>query len=171
MNKTKYKKTFSQIYPSDDTVERILDMGNKKNTVVLKKVFAIVLIIALIICSVGIMADAATNGEMSEKISEVADDVSRKLRVFINGKEAENFELVTETNENGETSYKASIDLPEGYVNVTAEKIDEALTDIIEFEIDYSDSDDGDYVFSGEVYDVIISDSEDVYVPTTSVSD
>ncbi len=168
MNKTKYKKAFSQICPSDDTVERILNMENKKNTVVFKKVFAIVLVIALIICSAGIIADATTDGEVSEKISEVADNVSKKFRVLIDGKEAENFELVTETNENGETSYKASIDLPGGYA--TVEGIEEALTDIIEFNIEYSGSDDGDYVFSGEGHDVIISDGAEVYAPTTAVA-
>lgn len=169
MNKTNYKNTFSQIHPSDEIVERILDMTNKKQPIVFKKAFAIVLVIALIICSAGIMADATTDGEVSEKISEVADNVSKKIKVLINGKEADNFELVTETDENGRTHYKANIDLPDGFASV--EGIDEAMTGIIEFSIESSGSDGGDHVSSGEGYDVVISDGAEIYVPTTSVAE
>lgn len=164
MNKKLYKDTFSQIRPSDETVERILTMTERKKYIVLRKALAIILVVTLAICTVGIIADATADGEVSEKISEVAENVSKKLRVFINGKETDNFEFITETDENGETHYKASIDLPdERYFSV--EGIDEALTDIIEFSIEASGSEDGDYV-----NEVIISDSEETYVPTTATA-
>ncbi len=162
MNKTNYKNTFSHIHPSNETVERILDMTNKKQTISFKKAFAVVLVIALIICSVGIMADATTDGAVSEKISEVADNVSKKIRVLVNGKEADNFEIVTEKDEDGRTHYKANIDLPEGYASVEG-----ILTDVIEFELESSGSDGDDYVFSGEGYDVVIPGGAEAYEPTT----
>lgn len=169
MNKTNYKNTFSQIHPSDETVERILDMTNKKQTISFKKAFAVVLVIALIICSVGIMADATTDGAVTEKISEVADNVSKKIRVLVNGKEADNFEIVTEKDEDGKTHFKANIDLPEGYASV--EGVDEALNEtvgsVIEFELESSGSDGEDYVFSGEGYDVVIPGGAEAYEPTT----
>lgn len=165
MNKTNYKNTFSKIHPSDETVERILDMTNKKQTISFKKAFAVVLVIALIICSVGIMADATTDGAVTEKISEVADKVSEKFHVLVNGKEAENFEIVTETDEDGRTHYKANIDLPEGYASV--EGINNEPLNKIEFELESSGSDGEDYVFSGEGYDVVISGGAEVYEPTT----
>ena len=166
MDKKLYKKTFSHVRPSDDTLERILNMTNKKQTIILRKVFATVLIIALLICTAGIVANAATDGKVAEKISEVADNASKKFKVLINGKESENFELVTETDEKGVTYYKANIDLPEG--SVTVEGIDETLTDIIDVIVESSDEE-GDYVFSGDKYVVIITDGDEAYVPTTSV--
>ena len=144
-------------------------MENKKNIIAFKKVLATILIFALIICSVGIIANATTDGQVYENISAVADSVSKKFKVLIGDKESQNFEVVTETNENGEISYKVSVNLPEG--DATAEEIDEALTDIIEFNIEHSGSDDGDYVFSGEEHDIIISDSTEVFVPTTAAAE
>ncbi len=166
MNKKLYKKTFSRVRPSADTLERILDMSNKKQTMVFKKTLAALLIAALIFCMAGIATNAATDGKVAEKISEVADSASKKFKVFVNGKESENFELVTETDEKGVTYYKANIDLPEG--SFTVEGIDEILTDTIDVIVKSSD-DDGDYALSRDRYVVIITEGDEAYVPTTSV--
>lgn len=76
MNKNDYKKAMSAVRPSDQTVERIMDMTQTKKRRGLKKgIVAVLVILAVLICG-GITANAATDGALFENV-----------KLFINGEE------------------------------------------------------------------------------------
>lgn len=87
MSKKQYKEAFSNIHPSDESIERIMSMTSKKHICAFPKAMIILAIIISLFCSVGLVANAATDGAVAETISDVAKEASRKVTVLVNGKE------------------------------------------------------------------------------------
>lgn len=156
MNKTEYKEAFSKVQPSDETLERIMNMTNRKKNKSFKRVLITALVIISLVCSIGVIANAATDGAVSEVVSEVVENVSKKVIVLINSKETEQEIILEEgVGEDGEPYYK-------GEISVTSPDGDEKA--YLEFEM----NDDGAEIFSsGENIDAILSNSFELYIPTT----
>ncbi len=93
MSKKQYKEVFSNIHPSDESIERIMSMTNKKHICALPKAMIILAIIISLFCSVGLVANAATDGAVAETISDAAKEASRKITVLVNGKEEDEKEF------------------------------------------------------------------------------
>lgn len=156
MNKKEYKEVFSKIQPSDIVEERILCMTNKKIFISCKRMLITALAVVSFICSLGIFANAATDGAVSEAISQVAE----KVIVLINGKETEQ-ELVLEegVGKDGEPYYKGEVLITNPDGNAEA---------AVEFEIDSEGAAIG---WAGEsVGDIeaILSDGFELHIPTTA---
>ncbi|MBQ6931639.1 MAG: hypothetical protein IJN38_05855 [Clostridia bacterium] len=163
MNRTDYKSAFSQIRPSDSSIERIMEMTNKKHHTNVKRLVACLAAAALIICTLGVVANAATDGAVTEAIAETASQVveaaetfSRKIHVFVNGEKVEAEVKVEEhTGDDGNPYYS-------GEVYVTSP--DGGKNSRVEFDFDNSEGDIGYGV--GEI-DIIINDSIEAAIPTT----
>lgn len=157
MNKTEYKEAFSKVHPSDETVERIMDMTNRKKNKSFKRVLITALVIISLVCSVGVIANAATDGAVSEAVSEAVENISNKVIVLINGEKTEQEIILEEgVGEDGEPYYK-------GEISVTSPDGDEEA--YLGFEMDGDDS--VAIYSSGENIDAILSDSFELYIPTT----
>lgn len=154
MNKNEYKMIFSQVHPSEEAIERIIDMTQKRNTKNVKKILITAAIIISVLFSIAAVANAATDGAVSEAFSEIAENISKEIRVLINGKETDYVVNVSEkSDETGDLVYAEII--------VTDENGGENEIVIA------SNGDAGDYNF-GEI-DIIMSDSiDEAFVPTTS---
>lgn len=148
MSKKQYTDTFSNIHPSDETIERIMSMTNKKHFTSFSKTLVALVAVISILCSIGLVANAATDGAVAKTVSEVFEAVSDKVTILINGKETEAEVNVSEkTNSDGEKYYEAEIkvDIPDGYVkaecelqldeDTVMEDIDSALQESIELHI------------------------------------
>lgn len=155
MNKSEYKQVFSKIQPSDNFEERILNMTNRKKFVSFKRVLITALVVISLLCSVGVFANAATDGAVGEAISQVAE----KVIVFINGEKTEQ-ELVFEegVGKDGEPYYKGEVLIkdPEGKEDGK-----------IEFEMDYEGFEIGIGGATAEDIDAVIAENFEVHIPTT----
>ncbi len=165
MNK-KYKNAFSLVAPSDESIERIFDMTERKRKISFKPLLVAAIVI---IASVGglFTANAATDGEVFEAIEQ--SEVVKKLVVYINGQKAElnedQYEYHTEVGEDGKTIERIEF-------GVTDEYGDHG------FEIAYEISDDGVGIgASGEIpgeFKIIHGEGEDaqeLYIPTTALNE
>lgn len=167
MNKENYRSAFSAIRPSEETVERIMEMTNKKHNINVKRLVACIAAVVMILCTMVVIANAATDGAVTQAISETASQVveaaesfSKKMHVFVNGEKVEADVKVEEhTGENGDTYYS-------GEVYITSPNGGEYSR--VEFDFDNSVGDIGYGV--GEI-DIIINGSGEAYVPTTSVAE
>lgn len=158
MNKTDYKHTFSKIHPSDETVERIMDMTNKKRFTKGKSIIACMAAIALLICTMGVIANAATDGAVTQTIADAAESLSKKVYVFVNGEKTE-AELTVEehTDADGNSYYT-------GEVSITTPDSDTA--DKIEIELE---GEEGDAVYGAGEIDIVLTDNlENAFIPTTA---
>ena len=148
MSKKQYTDTFSNIHPSDETIERIMSMTNKKHFTGFSKTLVALVAVISILCSIGLVANAATDGAVAETVSEVFEAVSNKVTILINGKETEaEIDVSEKTNSDGEKYYEAEIkvDIPDAYAVVECElqldgdtvmeDIDSALQESIELHI------------------------------------
>lgn len=110
MHKEQYQKAFSGVRPSEQSVERILTMTEKKQNHV-KKGWIIALAAALILLCALFTANAATDGAIFN------GELIRGLIVRINGKDTllEDYLITIEetTDENGDPVVKHSYDLPD----------------------------------------------------------
>lgn len=114
MNKTKYKEVFSKVHPSDETIERIFDMTNKKNYKSIRTL-AIVMALIAVLCSFGIVAYASTDGEIKETISNAVETVKKEITVLVNGETA----TAVLTSSNDDTATYRVEDIDEGlYIEV-----------------------------------------------------
>ena len=108
MSKKQYTDTFSNIHPSDETIERIMSMTNKKHFTGFSKTLVALVAVISILCSIGLVANAATDGAVAETVSEVFEAVSNKVTILINGKETEaEIDVSEKTNSDGEKYYEA----------------------------------------------------------------
>lgn len=148
MSKKQYTDTFSNIHPSDETIERIMSMTNKKHFTGFSKTLVALVAVISILCSIGLVANAATDGAVAETVSEVFEAVSNKVTILINGKETEaEIDVSEKTNSDGEKYYEAEIkvDISDAYAEVECElqldgdtvmeDIDSALQESIELHI------------------------------------
>lgn len=114
MNKTKYKEVFSKVHPSDETIERIFEMTNKKYNKSIKTL-AIAMALIAVLCSFGIVAYASTDGEIKETISNAVETVKKEITVLVNGETA----TAVLTSSNDDTATYRVEDIDEGlYVEV-----------------------------------------------------
>lgn len=141
MSSKQYREAFSNVRPSDEAIERILTMTERKHSVKFSRVIIVAAAIISIICSFGLIANAATDGAIADTVSEAIEAVSNKFTVLVNGKETEAEVNVSEkTNADGETHYEAEVkvDLPDndGYIKaqfeVDADDTDSAVRENLE---------------------------------------
>ena len=159
MNKKDYKEVFSKIQPSDKVEERILNMINQKRTISFKRILITALVVVSLLCSVGVFANAATDGAVGEAISQVAEAAVKKVVVLINGKKTEQ-EIVLEESvgKDGEAYYK-------GEVLITAPDGEEEAR--VEFEMDSEGTAIGLGGIGAEDINAVIADEFELYIPTT----
>ncbi len=86
MNK-KYKEAFSNVSPSEKSVERIFEMTQKKKISLKPLLIAAIVIATSAVCLVS--ANAATDGAVVEQ----AEKIVNSIKVFINGEEAHEDEV------------------------------------------------------------------------------
>ncbi len=111
-NKEKYIKTFSGVEPSDEIKERILNMTTKRKYSL--RALVTVLAVLMLVAIAMITANAATDGELGEKIGEISKAVSDKVVILFNGEEIPVEVERTETiDENGEKRVEDTIYLPD----------------------------------------------------------
>lgn len=92
MSKEQYVEAFSKIYPSEESIERIIGMTEKRHFVSIRKTLVILAAVIAVVCSMALIANAATDGAVSEAIDSV---ISSKMAVLVNGKEIEYSESVS----------------------------------------------------------------------------
>ncbi|MBQ9913089.1 MAG: hypothetical protein IJO73_02560 [Clostridia bacterium] len=156
MNKKEYKEVFSKIQPSDNFEERIMFMTSRKKFVSYKRALITALAVISLICSIGIFANAATDGAVSEAISQVA----QKVTVLINGKKTEQEIVIEEiVGKDGEINYK-------GEVLITEPDGEEAAK--VEFEMDSEGAAIGMQGSYSADINAIIADEFELYIPTTA---
>lgn len=115
MNSDNYKKAFSNIRPSDERLERIFDMTEKKKRVrgLKKGLIAVMAVIIALMCG-ALTANAATDGAFFDGV-----------RLIINGKEVDESEYLkvrkSYTNEDGEVVDEYTFALPEGDESASVE--------------------------------------------------
>ncbi len=81
----KYKSAFSEINPSQASVERIFDMTKSKK--VTFKPFLIAAIVTTLMAVSLVSANAATDGAIVEKAEQVVENAVQSFKVLINGEE------------------------------------------------------------------------------------
>lgn len=102
-NKEKYINSFSGVEPSEEIKERILNMTQKKKRYSFKAL-SVVFAVLILIATAMLTANAATDGAIGEKISEVSKEITEKISIMINGKEIEaTFKYTPVSEENGKT--------------------------------------------------------------------
>ena len=87
-NKEKYINSFSGVEPSDEIKERILNMASTKKRYSFKAL-AVVFAVLIMAATAMLTANAATDGAIGEKISEVSKEITEKISVMFNGEEIE----------------------------------------------------------------------------------
>lgn len=103
MNKNNYKKAFSQVRPSDEAIERIFEMTEKKNRKIKHKglIVAIACLVALL-CGT-LTANAATDGALFDGIKLIVNGEEANLMDYLkvhrkyvteDGKQVEEYEFV-----------------------------------------------------------------------------
>lgn len=114
MNKTKYKEVFSKVHPSDETIERIFEMTNKKYNKSIRTL-AIVMALIAVLCSFGIVGYASTDGEIKETVSNAVETIKKEISVLVNGETA----TAVLTSSNDDTATYRVEDINEGlYVEI-----------------------------------------------------
>ncbi len=120
-NKEKYISSFSGVEPSDEIKERILNMASTKKRCSFKAL-AVVFAVLMMVAAAMLTANAATDGEIGEKVIELSKEISEKISVIVNGKEIEaTFNYKPITDENGNTSV-VEIVIPENLPENLPEK-------------------------------------------------
>lgn len=71
MNKKYYTDTFSKLHPSDETVERIFDMAEKKKVKFCRKTVLAIIVVLSIFVATCICANAATDGKLKEEVKNI----------------------------------------------------------------------------------------------------
>ena len=103
-NKEKYISSFSGVEPSDEIKERILNMASTKKRYSFKAL-AVVLAVLIMVAAAMLTANAATDGAIGEKISEVSKEITEKISVMFNGEEIEvTVKQKVITDENGDSN-------------------------------------------------------------------
>lgn len=111
-NKEKYIASFSGVEPSAKIRERILNMtATRKRTS--SKTLAIVLAAIMLLTAAMLTANAASDGELGERISEAGKELSKKIIVMFNGEEIPvEVEQTVTADENGNDIVSFAVDLP-----------------------------------------------------------
>lgn len=131
MNSDNYKKAFSNIRPSDERLERIFDMTEKKKRArgFKKGLIVVIAVLSVLMCG-ALTANAATDGALFDGI-----------KLVINGEEANVSNYLKShgsyTNDNGDVVdvYTFELDDEDGAVSIEVES-EGSEADSIEFEVD-----------------------------------
>ncbi len=120
MNKNEYKKAMSGVHPSDQVIERIMDMtDNKKRKGFKKGLIAVLVVMSVLLCT-GLTANAATDGAVADAINESIN----KVKIKINGKEVDaDAKLKKYVDQNGRTVSEYEISIPENDAKIEGEII------------------------------------------------
>lgn len=114
MNSDNYKKAFSNIRPSDESLERIFDMTEKKKRArgFKKGLIVVIAVLSVLMCG-ALTANAATDGAIAQTISEGINSI----KLIINGKEVETDKYISNVGEyvddNGRTVSEYEISIPD----------------------------------------------------------
>ncbi len=107
-----YKRTFSQIRPSDETIERIFEMSEKKNKrIKFKGLLVAVACLAALLCGT-LTANAATDGALFEGINLIVNGENVNLVDYIKSHD----KYVTEVGTVVET-YEFEVDDKDGQIS------------------------------------------------------
>lgn len=107
-----YKRTFSQIRPSDETIERIFEMSEKKNKrIKFKGLLVAVACLAALLCGT-LTANAATDGALFEGINLIVNGENVNLVDYIKSHD----KYVTEDGTVVET-YEFEVDDKDGQIS------------------------------------------------------
>lgn len=139
MLRDNYKKAFSQINPSEETIERIFEMTEKKHVKkVYKGLIIAVAVIVTLLCG-ALTANAATDGALFEGISLIVSGEKVNLKDYI-----VNYDSYVD--EDGANVEKYEFDIEgESFayeVKSTADE-DPEVTVYVELEVDCVTNDDG----------------------------
>ncbi len=114
-----YKRTFSQIRPSDETIERIFEMSEKKNKrIKFKGLLVAVACLAALLCGT-LTANAATDGALFEGINLIVNGENVNLVDYIkshdkyvteDGTVVETYEFEVD-DEDGQISFETTDDI------------------------------------------------------------
>lgn len=128
MNREDYKRVFSHVSPSEETIERILNMAEKKQKrFKLKAVLLAAAVVILMLCTL-IAADAATGGDV--------------FKLEVNGEQVGVVDYVvktyTGTDENGNEFVYEAVEIPSTNQNI--------ILDVNSAKIEYVGESTGDIV-------------------------
>lgn len=121
MNSDNYKKAFSNIRPSDERLERIFDMTEKKKKVrgVKKGLIAVMAVIIALMCG-ALTANAATDGAFFDGV-----------KLILNGEEVNISDYLkvhrSYTKDDGEVVDEYTFAVPEGEGSISLEEIADSL--------------------------------------------
>lgn len=121
MNSDNYKKAFSNIRPSDERLERIFDMTEKKKRArgVKKGLIAVMAVIVALMCG-ALTANAATDGALFDGV-----------RLIINGEEVSISDYLpvirSYINDDGEVVDEYTFALPEGEDSISLEEVADSV--------------------------------------------
>ena len=158
-NKELYIDVISRIQPSEDVIERIMDMTNQKNKFRPRKSLIAVLVVIAMLAFGGITANAATDGAVAEYISNT-------VKVLVNGKETDS--TVT-TDENGEKHVKIDADIKDGENEIIVNNEETGEEEIVHYEIEFEDGG-VEWSSSGSKSGITI-ETHNFQEPTTSVQE
>lgn len=118
MNSDNYKKAFSNIRPSDERLERIFDMTEKKKKVrgLKKGLIAVMAVIIALMCG-ALTANAATDGALFDGVKLIMNGEEVKISDYL--KEHRSY-----TADDGTVVDEYKFDLPEGAGSLSIEDID-----------------------------------------------
>lgn len=153
-NKEMYIEVMSNIQPSEDVIERIMDMTNQKKKIMPRKSLVTVLIVVALLAFGGITANAATDGE-------VANYISNTVQVLINGKEANS---TISKDDNGNDHIKIDGDIQNGSNEIVVKNEKNETEDVLHYNINFGD----DYVSWGSDSSKTI-EADNFQEPTTSI--
>lgn len=142
MNKEYYKRTFSNVRPSEEAMERIFDMTKSKpKRIRFKGLIAVAAVIAILLCGT-LSANAATDGKLFTGVKALAsadevklakkenddDTLLKRIKVIFNGEEVSLDEYIITTNIQSGESTDVKLDLPDE-MSVEVEEIgDDAVS-------------------------------------------
>ncbi len=137
MNKEQYKKTMSEVYPSDDTVEKILRIPNGETAPTQRRAPRPLLIAAAVLAlltAAGLTANAATDGALLRGIGRFV------IEVFVGGERQTDprdtvKKLYAGGDENGNAVVRFGVVPPEGVtddVRVVFEDGNEMRAEIVQ---------------------------------------
>lgn len=146
MNRDRYKSAFYSVSPSEQVTERIMSMTNKvKNT---KRILVTVLAVIGLLVGCLISVNAATDGVVTDTLTQTAEKISSEIKIFVNGKQISSDNVKESVDENGNVITSGNIEVPEadGSTSIAGFKIegngvieDEAVYSI-EYETEVTDT-------------------------------
>lgn len=136
MSKKQYIETFSDIHPSDEFMERIMCMKDKRQNHSIKKAVVVLAVAVSVLFALGAVAYAATDGEIMNTVVNTFDLVAGKVYILVNGEETEaELNISEQVNEDGETVYYVEMGLPFGDGTEIEVQYEGDVSDIAAFDL------------------------------------